>query len=130
MVHWHTRTMNKIHVCRLHIKSSGPKSSKASSYLPVSTLHNSVSVRQPCYSRGAELGDRLSAPKNWLRRLRCALLLTTRLVTLLLLLLVRERGQARRGLAVVDVAQGRGESANVMLDEGGEERLVYDTLVR
>lgn len=69
------------------------------------------------------LARRLSRTQRGLRN-SLGLLLACSLVALFLLLLVRERGQPARNLAHFYVAQGQCEFADVMLEEGGVERLV------
>ena len=63
------------------------------------------------------LARRLSCSKRGLRS-RFGLLLARRLVALLLLFLVRERGERAGNLAHLDVAEGHRELADVMLEEG------------
>ena len=70
------------------------------------------------------LAGRLRSAQGGLGR-GLGLLLARCLLALLLLLLVRERGEAARDLAHLDVAEGHRERADVVLEERGVERLLH-----
>ena len=78
-------------------------------------------------NRGAEY--QADALVGWLRGGECGLgsglwlLFARRLLALLLLLLIGERGESARHLADLYVAEGHRELAHVVLEEGGVERL-------
>lgn len=107
-----------------YMKSPSPKSSSASSYAAMSGL------QYPESAMGFHRTNEHHSPRRSLCEAKRglgsfrALLLPARLVSRLLLLLVRKRREPGCGFADVNVAQRLRERADMVLDEGGVKGFV------